>query len=90
MESGCSPPSLGLSLLLEKQQKEVTFSSATSFLPSFLPLPAAEKRKTVGLGLDLFHALFLQRSQLWLDADLLPPSTVLVKTLLPFGITCTP
>lgn len=34
-----------LSLFLEKKQKEVTFSSATSFLPSFHPLPAAEERK---------------------------------------------
>ena len=44
----------------------------------------------VGLGPGLFRAQFLQRSQLWLNAEQLPPSTMLVKTLLPFSITCTP
>lgn len=45
MESGCSLPFLGLSLLLKKKQKEVSFSPAMICLPSFLPLPAAEERE---------------------------------------------
>ena len=50
MGSGCSLPSLGLSLLLEKKQKEVIFSFSTSFLASFPPFSAAEEREDSRAG----------------------------------------
>lgn len=39
--------------------------------------------ESVGLGPVVFKALFLQRPQLWLAADLLPPSALLVKPSYP-------
>lgn len=43
-------PSIPRSFLLEKMWKEVPFPMATSFLPSFLPLPAAEEREDDRVG----------------------------------------
>lgn len=42
-----------------------------------------EKEESVGLGPVVFQALFLQRPKLWLAADLLPPSALLVKPSYP-------
>lgn len=41
------------------------------------------KEESVGLGPVVFKALFLQRPQLWLAADLLPPSALLVRPSYP-------
>lgn len=50
---------------------------------SFSALLLQEKEESVGLDPVVFKALFLQRPQLWLAADLLPPSALLVKPSYP-------